>query len=132
MSGQATELKLGNLSVKSDCGRAAHYVRAMWLMVQQDQPDDYVVATGETHSLLDFVQMAFRLAGLGYQKYALTDPVLYRPAKVELLIGDAAKARTNLGWSSSTSFANLVGEMLEHDCRTGGVDVFVKRSSASV
>ena len=132
MSGQATELKLGNLSAKRDWGHAADYVRAMWLMLQQDQPDDYVVATGETHSVLEFVQMAFGLADLDYQKYVATDPVLYRPAEVELLIGDATKARVKLGWSSSTSFANLVGEMLEHDCRTLGVGLSVRRSSVSV
>jgi GDPmannose 4,6-dehydratase len=131
VSGQGSDLKLGNLSAQRDWGHAADYVRAMWLMLQQDQPDDYVVATGESHSVLDFVQMAFDLVGLDYKKHVVTDPMFYRPAEVELLIGDAARARTILGWSPDTSFAHLVREMVEHDCRTLGVEVSARRSSIS-
>jgi GDPmannose 4,6-dehydratase len=131
VSGQGSDLKLGNLSAQRDWGHAADYVRAMWLMLQQDQPDDYVVATGESHSVLDFVQMAFDLVGLDYKKHVVTDPMFYRPAEVELLIGDAARARTILGWSANTSFAHLVREMVEHDCRTLGVEVSARRSSIS-
>jgi GDPmannose 4,6-dehydratase len=129
---EASELRLGNLSAKRDWGHAADYVNAMWLMLQQDEPDDYVVATGDTHSVLDFVRMAFNIVGLDYRKYVVTDPVLYRPAEVDLLIGDAAKARTVLGWSPSTSFANLVREMVASDCGAQGVESYQKPSSASV
>lgn len=101
----------------------------MWLMLQQDEPDDYVVATGETHSVLEFVQMAFNIVGLDHRKYVVTDPILHRPAEVDLLIGDAAKAQTVLGWSSNTSFARLVREMVTSDCRALGIELNSKPSS---
>lgn len=116
-AGKAKELRLGNLSAKRDWGHAADYVEAMWLMLQKDQPDDYVVATGETHSVLEFVKTAFDIVGLDYQNYVVTDPALYRPAEVELLIGDASKAKSTLGWSPTRSFNELVREMVESDCR---------------
>jgi GDPmannose 4,6-dehydratase len=131
LAGQAKELRLGNLSAKRDWGHAADYVKAMWLMLQQDSPDDYVVATSETHSVLEFVQKAFEMVNLDYEMYVVTDPILYRPAEVELLIGDATKARSSLGWSATTSFAGLVREMVEADCRALGIEVPARQSSVS-
>jgi GDPmannose 4,6-dehydratase len=93
----------------------------MWLMLQQDQPDDFVVATGETHSVQEFVEMAFGIAGLDYRDYVKTDVRLHRPAEVDILIGDPAKARTKLGWKSRTSFRQLVQQMMESDCAAVGV-----------
>ena len=90
-------------------------------MLQQDQPDDYVVATGETHSVREFAKLAFEYAGLDYEKHVVTDPQLYRPAEVDLLVGNPAKARTRLGWSSSVPLENLVWEMVESDCRAAGI-----------
>jgi len=130
LAGQANELRLGNLSAKRDWGHAADYVKAMWLMLQQDEPDDYVVATGESHSVSDFVQMAFGIVGLDHAKYIVTDPVLYRPAEVDLLVGDAKKAHKVLSWSSSISFANLVKEMVTSDCLAQGIQTFARPSSA--
>jgi GDPmannose 4,6-dehydratase len=121
VAGQAKDLKLGNLDAKRDWGHAANYVEAMWLMLQQDDPDDYVVATGETHSVREFADLAFRCAGLDYRDYVVTDPVLYRPAEVDLLIGDPSKAQTRLGWSSRVRLESLVWEMVETDCRAKGV-----------
>jgi GDPmannose 4,6-dehydratase len=129
VAGHAHELRLGNLSAKRDWGHAADYVNAMWLMLQQDEPDDYVVATGETHSVLEFVQMAFDIVGLDHRKYVVTDAILHRPAEIDLLIGDAAKAQTVLGWSSNTNFARLVREMVTSDCRALGVELHSKPSS---
>jgi GDPmannose 4,6-dehydratase len=120
-SGEAKELKLGNLDAKRDWGHAAIYVDAMWRMLQQEEPDDYVVATGETHSVREFADLAFRCAGLDYKDYVVTDPVLYRPAEVDLLIGNPAKACARLGWSSQVSFESLVSEMVDTDCRAKGV-----------
>jgi GDPmannose 4,6-dehydratase len=121
VAGEAKDLKLGNLDAKRDWGHAADYVEAMWLMLQQDDPDDYVVATGETHSVREFADLAFRSAGLDYRDYVVTDPILYRPAEVDLLIGDPSKAQTRLGWSSRVSLESLVREMVETDCRAKGV-----------
>src|SRR6185369_8691705 len=96
--GLAHELRLGNLQAKRDWGYAGDYVRAMWLMLQQDQPDDFVVGTGETHSVQEFVEIAFDHAGLDWKKYVIIDPELYRPAEVDLLLADPLKVRTVLGW----------------------------------
>src|SRR3954449_12212537 len=96
--GLAKELRLGNLDSKRDWGFAGDYVRAMWLMLQQDRPDDYVVATGETHSVRELVEVAFECVGLDYKKYVVEDPSLIRPAEVDLLIGDPSKAKRQLGW----------------------------------
>jgi GDPmannose 4,6-dehydratase len=117
LAGQAKELRLGNLEARRDWGHAADYVEAMWMMLQQDTPDDYVVATGETHSVRDFAQLAFELAGLDYRDYVVSDPQFYRPAEVELLIGNAAKVQSILGWRQRTGFRDLVREMLYADCR---------------
>ena len=95
------ELRLGNLDARRDWGYAPDYVRAMWLMLQQDHPDDYVVATGETHSVREFCQVAFDHLGLDWEKYVVVDPKFYRPAEVDLLVGDPSKAKRVLGWEPS-------------------------------
>lgn len=109
------ELYLGNLDAKRDWGYAKEYVEAMWLMLQQEQPDDYVVATGEAHSVRDFLDEAFSYVGLGWQDYVRIDPKYYRPAEVDLLIGDATKARAKLGWQPKTTFKELVRLMVDAD-----------------
>ncbi len=113
--GLATELRLGNLTAKRDWGYAKDYVEAMWLMLQQPEPDDYVIATGETHSVEELVATAFERVGLDWQKYVVTDPAFVRPAEVDLLIGDPAKAREKLGWIPKTSFRQLVELMVDAD-----------------
>ncbi|MBX9582099.1 MAG: GDP-mannose 4,6-dehydratase [Gemmataceae bacterium] len=113
--GLAKELRLGNLDAKRDWGFAGDYVRAMWLMLQQDRADDYVVATGQTHTVRRLVELAFRAAGLDWQKYVVTDPALVRPAEVDLLIGDPAKAKAKLGWQPEVSFEQLVERMVRAD-----------------
>ncbi len=113
--GLATELRLGNLEAKRDWGHAADYVRAMWLMLQQPEPDDYVVATGETHSVRELVATAFGCVGLDWQKYVIVDPALYRPAEVDLLVGDPAKAKRKLGWTPEVTFEGLIREMVFAD-----------------
>jgi GDPmannose 4,6-dehydratase len=113
--GLAHELRLGNLEARRDWGYAPDYVRAMWLMLQQDEPEDYVIATGETHSVREFVELAFDYLGLDWKKYVVVDPALYRPADVDLLVGDATKARTKLGWAPSVTFEQLVKIMVDAD-----------------
>lgn len=114
--GMATELRLGNLDAHRDWGFAGDYVRAMWAMLQQDEPDDYVIATGRTHSVRDFVRIAFDAAGLGsYEPYVVIDPRFVRPAEVDRLIGDAGKATRKLGWQPEVSFEELVAAMVEAD-----------------
>ncbi len=114
--GLAKELRLGNLDSQRDWGFAGDYVRAMWLMLQQDKPDDFVIATGRTHSVRDFVRIAFESAGLGsYEPYVVIDERFARPAEVDLLIGDPAKARRVLGWEPQVSFEELVEMMVRAD-----------------
>lgn len=114
--GLQDRLALGNLDPKRDWGHAADYVDAMWRMLQQDQPDDYVVATGETHSVREFVQKAFARAEIDdWEKYVVTDPRFFRPAEVDLLVGDATKAETVLGWERKVSFDELVNRMVDND-----------------
>ena len=113
--GLVKELRLGNLDSQRDWGFAGDYVRAMWLMLQQDTPDDYVVAMGETHSVREFCELAFGYVGLNYQDYVVQDPRFYRPAEVDLLISDPTKAKTELGWVAKTSFKTLVEMMVESD-----------------
>jgi GDPmannose 4,6-dehydratase len=115
--GLAKELRLGNLDAKRDWGFAGDYVRAMWLMVQQDKPEDYVIATGQTHTVRDLVEAAFNGVGLDWRKYVVTDPALVRPAEVDLLLGDAGKAKRQLGWVPQVSFAELVKMMVEADLK---------------
>ncbi len=114
--GLAKELRLGNLDAHRDWGFAGDYVRAMWLMLQQQVPDDYVIATGRTHSVRDFVRIAFETAGLGsFEPYVVVDPRFVRPAEVDMLIGDASKARRALGWAPEVGFEQLVAMMVEAD-----------------
>ncbi|HKO96138.1 MAG TPA: GDP-mannose 4,6-dehydratase [Pyrinomonadaceae bacterium] len=113
--GQASELRLGNLEAQRDWGHAWDYVRAMHLMLQQDEPDDYVVATGETHSVREFCELAFNELGLDYQDYVRVDELFYRPAEVELLIGDSSKARKQLGWEPKFTFREMIKEMVASD-----------------
>jgi GDPmannose 4,6-dehydratase len=113
--GLARTLKLGNLEAQRDWGFAGDYVRAMWLMLQQDQPDDYVIATGKTHTVRRLVELAFDVVGLNWQKYVEIDPTLVRPAEVDLLIGDASKARAKLGWKPEVTFEQLVERMVLAD-----------------
>ena len=116
LSGKSKELRLGNLEAKRDWGHARDYVQAMWLMLQQPSPDDYVIATGETHSVRDFVQAAFSQVGLDYKDYVADDQRLYRPAEVNILQGNASKAKEKLGWSAVVRFEELVKEMVSADC----------------
>ncbi len=113
--GLLNELRMGNLDAKRDWGFAGDYVEAMWLMLQQDTPDDYVVATGETHTVEELVEVAFERAGLDWKKYVVQDPRFIRPAEVDLLIGDPAKAKAKLGWTPKTSFKDLVHMMVDSD-----------------
>ena len=113
--GLATELRLGNLSAKRDWGFAGDYVKAMWLMMQQDEPGDYVIATGESHEVGEFVQLAFEAVGLDWRQYVVQDPKYMRPAEVDALLGDATLARNVLGWTPSTTFAGLIEMMVRAD-----------------
>lgn len=113
--GLAKELRLGNLEARRDWGYAGDYVEAMWLMMQQDEPEDYVIATGETHSVRELVELAFGRLGLDWQQYVVQDPRYYRPAEVDLLIGDASKARKKLGWAPKITFRELVEMMVDAD-----------------
>jgi GDPmannose 4,6-dehydratase len=113
--GLTRELRLGNLEAKRDWGHAKDYVKAMWLMLQQDSPDDYVVASGRNHSVREFAEKAFAAVGLNYLHYVVVDEQFYRPAEVEILLGDATKAREVLGWTPRLSLDDLVEEMVEND-----------------
>jgi GDPmannose 4,6-dehydratase len=113
--GLATELRLGNLEAKRDWGHAADYVRAMYLMLQQSEPDDYVVATGETHSVREFCEIAFSQVGLDYRDFVIEDPRFYRPAEVDLLVGDGSRAARKLGWRPTRTFHQIVSEMVTND-----------------
>jgi GDPmannose 4,6-dehydratase len=113
--GLQDKLFLGNLDAKRDWGYAPEYVDAMWRMLQQDEPDDYVVATGETHSVREFLEVAFGSVDLDYSDFVEIDPRYFRPAEVDLLIGDPAKAKAKLGWEPKVTFAELVRIMMEHD-----------------
>jgi GDPmannose 4,6-dehydratase len=117
LAGLQHQLYLGNLDAKRDWGYAQEFVEAMWLMLQQDQPDDYVIATGETHSVREFLEAAFSHVGLNWEKYVEIDPKYFRPAEVDLLIGDASKARQKLGWQPKTKFTDLVKLMVDADIR---------------
>ncbi len=114
---QTNELRLGNLDAKRDWGFAGDYVKAMHLMLQQETPDDYVIATGETHTVLEFVEHAFKYVGLNYKDYVSIDPRFMRPAEVEILLGDPSKAKEKLGWKPEISFEELVYMMVEEDLR---------------
>ncbi|WP_040352933.1 GDP-mannose 4,6-dehydratase [Blastopirellula marina] len=115
--GLAHELRLGNLDAKRDWGFAGDYVEAMWMMLQQDAPEDYVVATGETHSVREFVEIAFSRVGLNWEDHVVIDPKFYRPAEVDLLLGDPTRARKELGWEPKMSFQELTETMIDSDMR---------------
>jgi len=114
-AGLQDKLYLGNLDAKRDWGYAKEYVEAMWLMLQQDEPDDYVIATNETHSVREFLEVAFDYAKLDYKKHVAIDPRYFRPAEVDLLIGDYSKAKKKLGWEPKTKFADLTKLMVDAD-----------------
>ena len=118
--GKARQLRLGNLDAKRDWGFALDYVEAMWLMLQQEKPDDYVVATGETHSVREFLEEAFSYAGLSWQDHVVVDPKYFRPAEVDLLLGDPRKARSVLGWKPKVGFRDLVRLMADADLNGQG------------
>jgi len=115
--GLATELRLGNLDAQRDWGFAGDYVKAMWLMLQQETPDDYVIATGETHTVRKFCEIAFKAVDLNYEDYVKVDQKFYRPAEVDLLIGDPKKAKEKLSWEPEVSFEKLVQMMVENDMK---------------
>jgi len=115
VTGRARELRLGNLAARRDWGHAREYVDAMWRMLQQPGPDDYLIATGETHSVREFCELAFAEANLDYRQYVVEDEEFYRPAEVDLLVGDASKARRVLGWEPRVTLRELVREMVQED-----------------
>lgn len=127
--GQSSELRLGNLEAKRDWGHAADYVRAMYLMLQQSEPDDFVVASGETHSVREFCELAFAQVDLDYRDYVVVDEKHYRPAEVDLLVGDSTKARRMLNWQPKYTFYDLVKEMVETDLKMA--DLEPKKLSAA-
>jgi len=115
--GMQKELRLGNLEARRDWGYAGDYVEAMWLMLQQNKPDDFVIATGETHTVKEFVEVAFQHVGLNWQDFVLQDPKFMRPAEVDLLLGESSKAKKILGWKPTVSFEQLVKMMVESDLK---------------
>ncbi|MBL8240903.1 MAG: GDP-mannose 4,6-dehydratase [Bryobacterales bacterium] len=123
LAGQANELRLGNLDAERDWGFAQEYVDAMWRMLRQPEPDDYVIATGRLHSVRDFVRIAFASAGLDWEKYVVTDPNFFRSGESVALCGDASKARRILGWEPRKGFEEMVREMVAADCESMGVEL---------
>ena len=118
--GKQSELRMGNIDAKRDWGFAGDYVEAMWLMLQQEQADDYVVATGVTTTVRDMCKLAFEHVGLNYEDYVVIDPQFFRPAEVEVLLGNPGKAERKLGWTPKTSLSTLIEMMVEADlCRVG-------------
>lgn len=132
VAGQQQKLYMGNLDSKRDWGYAKDYVKAMWLMLQQDKPDDYVIATGETHSVEEFLELAFGHVNLRWQDYVVFDERYLRPAEVDLLIGDPSKAKEKLGWQPTVTFTELVQLMVDADLRALGLSPQSEDSSSSV
>ena len=130
--GLQKRLYLGNLDARRDWGHAKDYVEAMWLMLQADEPDDYVIATGETHSVREFLTEAFGYLDLDWEEYVETDPRYYRPAEVDLLLGDASKARRVLGWEPKITFKQLVRVMVDHDLELARRENLQKRDGATL
>lgn len=129
--GLEKELRLGNLQARRDWGFSGDYVRAMWLMLQQDQPDDYVIGTGHTHTVQEFVEIAFRRVGLDWRDHVTVDPKFLRPAEVDLLLADSTKARVRLGWRPETTFEKLVSMMVDADMAAlESADYYRKRRAA--
>ncbi|NJN20854.1 MAG: GDP-mannose 4,6-dehydratase [Leptolyngbya sp. RL_3_1] len=129
---QQKKLYMGNLDAKRDWGYAKDYVKAMWLMLQQEQPDDYVVATGETHAIREFLDIAFGHVNLRWQDYVEFDPRYLRPTEVDILIGDPTKARKKLGWEPTVTFEELVKLMVEADLKAVGIDHTASHNSTAV
>ena len=129
--GTQDKLYLGNLEAQRDWGYAGDYVEAMWLMLQADEADDYVIATGETHSVRDFLDEAFGLLDLDWKEYVEKDPRYYRPTEVDLLLGDATKARKMLGWEPKVSFKELVNLMVEHDLELARQELAARETAGS-
>ena len=123
--GLANELRLGNLDAKRDWGFAGDYVRAMWLMLQQGEPDDYVISTGTTHSVKDLVKVAFDYVNLNWENYVVIDPKFIRPAEVKLLLGESSKARKNLGWKPEVNFEELIKMMVNEDLKIIKDDIYL-------
>lgn len=124
------ELRMGNLDAKRDWGFAGDYIKAMWLMLQQDQPDDYVISTGETHTVQELVEIAFRHAGLNWEDHVVIDPRFVRPAEVDLLLGDNSKARKKLGWNLEVDFEELVKMMVDSDLQKAMVNSKLEKAVA--
>ncbi len=129
--GLMNELRLGNLDAKRDWGHARDYVHAMWLMLQQDTPDDFVVSTNQTWSVKEFCELAFSHVGLNWQDYVVTDPKFFRPAEVDLLLGDPAKAKRVLGWTPTTTFEHLVREMVDGDMACAKLELAASKAAAN-
>jgi GDPmannose 4,6-dehydratase len=129
--GLQDKLYLGNLDARRDWGYAPDYVEAMWLMLQQDEPDDYVIATGQTHSVQEFLESTFEQLGLPWRQYVCKDPRYLRPSEVDLLLGDASKARQKLGWTPQTTFADIVRIMVESDLRLAECEQIVAKRRAA-
>ncbi len=121
--GLANELRLGNLEARRDWGYAGDYVRMMWMMLQQDEPDDYVIGTGTTHSVRELCEVAFSHVGLDYRDYVVQDPRFYRPAEVDLLVSDPSKAREKLGWEPEVGFEELVHMMVDADLKRVAIEM---------
>jgi GDPmannose 4,6-dehydratase len=117
LAGETREVRLGNLDARRDWGHAREYVDAIWRILQQPRPDDFVIATGQCHSVREFAEIAFSCVGLDYRDYVVVDPALYRPAEVELLMGDASKAKQQLDWVPQIGLQGLVEEMVDVDCK---------------
>jgi len=130
--GLAKELRLGNLESKRDWGFAGDYVKAMWLMLQQDEPDDYVISSGETHSIRELVELAFGCLDLDYEKYVVQDPKFYRPAEVQLLLGNPAKAKAQLGWQPEITAQQMCAEMVSEDLKVARRHALLKAHDMDV
>ncbi len=130
--GLQSQLKLGNMEARRDWGYAREYVDAMWLMLQQPEPDNYVVATGEAHSVQDFVETAFEVAGLDWKQHVVVDPAFLRPADVGFLLGNPSKAKKKLGWAPKTTFKELVSIMVEADLQRAAFEARHGQESAEI
>ena len=125
--GSKERLKLGNIEIKRDWGFAPEYVKAMWLMLQQDDPDDYVIATGEAHSLREFIELAFSHAGLDWEEHVVIDEALYRPSEIDIIYGNPCKAKSKIGWDYNLSFENLIKRLVEEELKHGSEVISTER-----